>query len=236
MLFPDKLESGYLLRRYKRFLCDVQTKEGEQITIHCPNTGSMKNCCPEKARVWFSRSDNPKRKYAHTWEMVEDPSGKRIVINTHLANKLVVEALEQGKIETLAGYKDLRTEVPYGEEKSRIDILLESETGKLNYIEVKSVSLLEDDGWGYFPDAISVRAQKHLRELMSMVAQGHEATLFFCVQHEGISRMKAASHIDAKYADLLKQVQQSGVNVLAYACQLDTKGIFLSHKIPFIID
>src|SRR5690606_25348622 len=110
---------------------------------------------PDHARVWFSRSDNPKRKYTYTWEMVEDSSGNRIGINTHLANRLVVEALEQGVIESLSGYKNLRTEVSYGEEKSRIDILLESEMGKLNYIEVKSVTLLEEDGWGFFPDAVS---------------------------------------------------------------------------------
>ncbi len=234
MLFPAELESGRLVRRYKRFLCDVQTDTGKQITMHCPNTGSMKNCAYENARVWYSKSNNPKRKYQHTWEIIEDPSGNRIGINTHLANKLVVEALEQGKIASLKNFKTLRTEVPYGEEKSRIDILLESKDKKLNYIEVKSVTLLEDDAWGYFPDAVSTRGQKHLRELMTVCEQGHDATLFFCVQHEGISKMKAASHIDKEYAELLNQAQQHGVKILAYNCHIDSKGIYLNKEIPFI--
>jgi sugar fermentation stimulation protein A len=229
--YSPELKQGTLLKRYKRFLTDVSLPDGKQITIHCPNTGSMKNCCPENAPVWFSTSDNAKRKYPHTWELVEDPKGNKIGINTHLANTLVVEALEAGKIKALQPFKTLRTEVKYGRENSRIDILLENKKGGLHYVEVKSVTLLEDDNWGCFPDAKSLRGQKHLRELMQMVKEGHKASLLFCVQHTGIKRVKAARHIDPEYADLLKQAQQAGVQVLAYGCDISEKEISLQHKL-----
>jgi sugar fermentation stimulation protein A len=233
-MFSKTLETGRFLRRYKRFLCDIEISSGEMLTMHCPNTGSMKNCCYENAKVWFSRSDNLKRKYPHTWEMIEDPKGNKIGINTHLANDIVVEALEKGKINSLKGFKRLKKEVPYGEEKSRVDILLEFENKKQHFIEVKSVTLLEEDGWGYFPDAVSTRGQKHLRELMLMCEQGHSATLFFCIQHQGISKLKAARHIDSDYAELLKHAREAGVLVLAYKCHLDAKEIYLDKQIPFV--
>lgn len=241
MQFNQVLQEGRLVKRYKRFLCDVRLENGKLLTIHCPNTGSMKNCCPDNARVWFSRSDNPKRKYAHTWEMVESPAGDRIGINTLRANALVEEALLARKIPGLKQFAALRREVPYGRENSRIDFLLErsnlqrndlQQSNKANiYIEVKSVTLLEQDGWGYFPDAVSERGQKHLRELIEIVRSGEQAILFFCVQHSGISKMKAAAHIDPDYAALLKTAKQAGVGVLAYACDFSDQGMKLSRKV-----
>jgi len=234
MKFNQGLEKAKFLKRYKRFLCDVRLDSGEQTTIHCPNTGSMKNCCFENAPVWVSRSANEKRKYPCTWEMLETPKGHKIGINTGLANKLVIEAIESNKIKELSKFKYLRSEVKYGEENSRIDIRLESEQGVYTYIEVKSVTLLEDDGWGYFPDSISERGQKHLRELMSVIDQGHQAVLFFCIQHSGIHKMKAAQHIDVKYAELLKKAVEKGVLVLAYTCELNPDGIEISKQAKFV--
>lgn len=235
MKFSQELETGNFIKRYKRFLCDVRLPNGELTTIHCPNTGSMKNCYFENAPLWFSRSHNKKRKYPCTWEMIETPCGDKIGIHSGLANQLVFEAIQNKKIKPLRLFKSLRTEVKYGEENSRIDILLESEQGELTFIEVKSVTLLEDDGWGYFPDAVSVRGQKHLRELMAMVDQGHKAVLFFCIQHSGITKMKAARHIDSHYAELLEQALQKGVQVLAYACDLNNQGIEITRQITFEI-
>ena len=236
MKFDKPLKKGFLISRYKRFLCDVRLQDDSETTIYCPNTGSMKNCCPDNAPIWFSRSANTKRKYEFTWELIETPEGHKIGINSSFANQLVVEALNNKKIKELVDFDVLQTEVKYGEEKSRIDILLSTNQDSeslLTYIEVKSVTLLEEDGWGYFPDAVSVRGQKHIRELMSVVKQGHRAVLFFCIQHSGIHKMKAAAHIDAKYAELLKEAQHLGVEILAYACELNEEEIKLTKAISF---
>jgi sugar fermentation stimulation protein A len=245
MKFEKPLEKAFLLSRYKRFLCDVRLQDGSETTIYCPNTGSMKNCCPKNAPIWFSRSANKKRKYECTWELVETPEGHKIGINSSFANQLVVEAIENNIIKELLDFETLQTEVKYGEESSRIDILLSKGKSKvklndqsssekyLTYIEVKSVTLLEDDGWGYFPDAVSTRGQKHIRELISVVKQGHRAVLLFCIQHSGIHKMKAAAHIDPKYAQLLKQADQAGVEILSYACDLNDREIKLVRKTVF---
>lgn len=214
MIFIPPFEQGKLLRRYKRFLADVLLDDGTEITIHCPNTGSMRNCLFPGERVWFSTSDNPKRKYAHTWEQAASDEGHIIGINTGRANALAAEAIEAGVISELTGYDRLRREVKYGSENSRIDLLLESEDKPACYIEVKSCTLLEQ-GQGYFPDAVTTRGQKHLRELMEMVKQGHRAVLLFVVQHTGITTVAAARHIDPEYAELLTQAHQAGVEILA---------------------
>ncbi len=235
MDFEQELEQGYLIKRYKRFLADVCLPNGDEITIHCPNTGSMKNCCPDGAPVWFSTSDNPKRKYPNTWEIVQSPEGHKIAINSAQANKIVVEALNAGGVSELTGFSELKTEVKYGEEGSRIDILLSDENNVLTYIEVKSLTLLEDDGRGYFPDAVSARGQKHLRELMHMVELGHRAVLLFCVQHTGIQSVSPAWHIDPEYSELVEQAIEAGVEVLAYGCSIDSRAITLNQALPFSV-
>ena len=233
MHFETVLQQGRLLRRYKRFLVDVLLDDGSVLTMHCPNTGSMKNCCPEDARVWFSTSDNPKRKYAHTWELLETPDGEFIGINTHRANTLVEEALREGRLHELAGFDELLREKPYGQESSRIDILLKYKGAPDTYIEVKSVTLLEDDGWGYFPDAVSLRGQKHLRELIALARSGERAVLLFCVQHTGILRMRPAAHIDPDYAALLREAAEYGVEVLAYGVDGTPVAISLERPVLF---
>ncbi|QIR13647.1 DNA/RNA nuclease SfsA [Shewanella aestuarii] len=215
MEFSPQLKHGRLIKRYKRFLTDITLDDGTEITIHCANTGSMKNCLYPGETVWFSTSDNAKRKYPHTFELMQTDDGHFIGINTGRANALAEEAINNGLINELSGYDTLQREVKYGEENSRIDILLTSQDRPKCYIEVKSCTLLED-GIGYFPDAVTTRGQKHLRELMQMVQQGHRAVLMFVVQHSGISLVKPAEHIDSEYADLLKQAVEQGVEVLAY--------------------
>ncbi|MGI2169568.1 DNA/RNA nuclease SfsA [Shewanella sp. MF05960] len=223
MLFEPKLETGVLLKRYKRFLADVALPDGQVITIHCPNTGSMKNCLFPGEPVWFSTSDNPKRKYPHTWEIMQTDQQHFIGINTGRANALAEEAINQQVITELQGYDTLKREVKYGHENSRIDILLTSQNRPECYIEVKSCTLLEDQV-GYFPDAVTTRGQKHLRELIQMVTMGHRAVLLFVVQHSGISTVKPARHIDPQYADLLEQAVVKGVEVLAYKTALTPQG------------
>lgn len=219
MEFSPAFDSGVLIQRYKRFLTDITLDSGEQVTIHCPNTGSMKNCLFAGEKVWFSVSDNPKRKYSRTWELAQTPEGHIIGINTGRANALAEEAISSGVITELQGYGSLRREVKYGSENSRIDILLEDANKPNCYIEVKSCTLLEQ-GQGYFPDAVTTRGQKHLRELMEMVQQGQRAVLLFVVQHSGINSVTAAAHIDSDYAQLLTEAHQAGVEVLAYSADL----------------
>ncbi len=227
MHFIPALKQGKLVKRYKRFLADVLLDDGSEITLHCPNTGSMRNCLFEGETVWFSTSTNPKRKYANTWELMTTPNGGLIGIHSGNANALAEEAINSGIISELTGYDKLSREVKYGEENSRIDILLEAKDKPACYIEVKSCTLLED-GQGYFPDAVSLRGQKHLRELMHMASLGHRAVLLFVVQHTEITSVSPAAHIDQDYAKLLKEAVLSGVEVLAYRCEISPNEIHLA--------
>ena len=219
-----------LLRRYKRFLADVELADGSIVTAHCPNTGSMTGCAPEGARVWLSISDNPKRKYRYTWELVEPAKGQLACINTSLTNRVVEEAVISGIIPTLRNCSSLRREVPYGEEKSRIDLLLQFGDRRC-YTEVKHVTLLLGDGVGAFPDAVSKRGSKHLRELMQRVHEGERAALVFAVMHSGIETMNPADHIDPEYGRLLRQAVESGVEVMAYRITISTKELKLTEPI-----
>lgn len=236
MKFQPALDEGVLLRRYKRFLADVRLPGGEEITIHCPNTGSMKACLAEGSPCWFSTSDNAKRKYPNTWEIATTPAGDLAGVNTGRANALVVEAIEHGVIAELQGYETLKTEVRYGEERSRIDIFLSGAADQIDcYVEVKNVTLCEDAGQGLFPDSVSTRGSKHLRELALMVEQGHRAVLLFCVQHSGIERVSAAAEIDPVYAATLKEVVGKGVEVYAYQADLSAQEIVLRRRLPVIV-
>lgn len=227
MDFTPPLQHGRLIKRYKRFLTDIILDDGSEITIHCPNTGSMRNCLYPGQSVWFSESANPKRKYPYTFEIMQSDEQHLIGINSGRANALAEEAINKGIISELNGYTSLQREVKYGEENSRIDILLTSQDKPKCYIEIKSCTLLEA-GVGYFPDAVTTRGQKHLRELIQMVQQGHRAVLLFVVQHSGISVVKPAKHIDPLYADLLKQAIKLGVEVLAYQSSVSPHASFIT--------
>jgi sugar fermentation stimulation protein A len=234
MRFEPPLKPSVLINRYKRFLADVEHPQFGEMTVHCPNTGSMKNCWQPGWTAWILDSNNPKRKYRYTWVVSENSNGERIGINTHLANQLVVEGIRRGVIRELSNYDEMKTEVPYGEEKSRIDVWLEDASGRECFVEVKNVTLKEDDGIGYFPDAVTKRGQKHLRELIQMKNSGHRAVLLFVVQHTGITSVKAAAHIDPDYARLLTDAIEAGVEVLAYTCEIEPDRIAISHQVEFI--
>jgi len=228
-----------LIKRHKRFLAEVNHPELGEFTAHCPNTGSMKNCWSEGDTAWLLDSENPKRKYRYTWVINETRDGHMICINTHLANQLVMEGIENKVIEELQGYENIQQEVKYGDENSRIDLLLTGDNKPDCYVEIKTVTLLEsgddfDQGAGFFPDAVTTRGQKHLRELIEMKNQGHRAVLFFLVQHSGIGNVDAASHIDQKYADLFKQARQAGVEIIAYQSKITTEEITLQKAVQVI--
>ena len=214
LLYP-----ALLRRRYKRFLADVTLPDGCEITVHCPNTGSMKNCVLPDSPCWYSVSESKTRKYAQTLEVVSTPGNYLAGINTGRANTLVEEALIAGTVRELQGYRTLKREQVYGQEKSRIDFLLSDNLldRRTCYVEIKNVTLMETDGEGYFPDAVSTRGSKHLRELMMMVQLGHRAVLLFCVQHNGIKTVRPADHIDAVYGKSLREASAAGVELLAYA-------------------
>lgn len=232
--------TGKLIRRYKRFLADVELDNGEFITAHCPNTGSMKNCIEKGARVWLSRSDNPSRKYPFTWELTRTTRGHFIGINTNKANAIVKAAILQKKVAEVRDYPSIKTEQKYGSENSRIDIFLSGHALLPDcYLEVKSVTLLEapvSRGIGYFPDSVSKRGAKHLRELMTVVEEGCRAVLFYCVQHSGIREVRAASHIDHVYADTLQRAVAAGVEVLAYKVSFRGKWPVLDKPLPFSLE
>lgn len=234
VLFP-----ALLLRRYKRFLADVRLSDGSEITIHCPNTGSMKNCVVPESPCWYSLSENKARKYPQTLELVTTPGGHIAGINTGRANDLVEAAIQSGVIAELQGYGSLKREQIYGEEKSRIDFLLSNNQAdvRLCYVEVKNVTLMENEGEGFFPDAVSERGSKHLRELMAMRAQGHRAVLLFCVQHSGILSVRAAAHIDAIYAATLAVAHNAGVEVIAYGATIQPEQhlIALDRPLPVLL-
>ncbi|MDU1085587.1 MAG: DNA/RNA nuclease SfsA, partial [Leclercia adecarboxylata] len=210
MQFIPALQPATLVQRYKRFLADVVTPEGVALTLHCPNTGAMTGCATPGDTVWYSTSENTKRKYPHTWEITQTADGEYICVNTLRANQLVKEAISLDLIPELRGYNALKSEVKYGAENSRIDFMLQAEDRPECYIEVKSVTLADRD-YGYFPDAVTLRGQKHLRELISVAAAGKRAVLLFAVLHSAIGRFSPARHIDPKYAQLLNEAQKQGV-------------------------
>jgi sugar fermentation stimulation protein A len=218
-----QLYPAQLLRRYKRFLADVRLPCGAEIVIHCPNTGSMKNCVLADSPCWYSLSDSKTRKYPQTLEVVTVPGGHWAGINSARANALVQQALAEAVIAELQGYQTQRAEVRYGQEQSRIDFLLSDhpQDERLCYLEVKSVTLMESEGQGFFPDAVSERGAKHLRELMQMRQQGHRAVLLFCVQHTGIKQVSPADHIDARYGETLRAALSAGVEVIAYGAAIN---------------
>jgi len=234
MKFDRPLVEGTLIKRYKRFLADVKLTDGTVITASCPNTGSMAGLLNPGNRVWLSVSDDPKRKYAHTWEMLECddlPDKPMVGINTHLPNKLVAAAIQAGQIPELAGYTSLRREVKYGE-NSRIDLFLESKDKPPCYVEVKNVTLLRQPGLAEFPDAVTTRGTKHLVELSRVIRQGFRAVMFYLVQRDDARRFSLASDIDPDYFNAYNKARTAGVETLVWSCKLDHTGIQLDRHLP----
>ncbi|WP_188149453.1 DNA/RNA nuclease SfsA [Teredinibacter waterburyi] len=232
MLFDPPLIPATLLRRYKRFLADVRLPDGRELTVHCPNTGSMKNCVVEGSSCFLLDSNNPKRKYRYGLELITAECGHLAGVNTARANHLVAEAIENGVISALSGYSECLPEQRYGEENSRIDFLLRSPSRPDCYVEVKSVTLAVAERQGLFPDSVSARGQKHLRELMAMRAQGFRAVLVFCVQHQGIDSVAPADELDPHYGILLREAAADGVEVYAFRAELNQFNSRLSAALP----
>ena len=224
MQLPD-LNKGVLVKRYKRFLADIETEEG-LITAHCPNTGAMTGCAEPGWNVWYSLSDNPKRKYAATWELVDTEQGI-CSVNTGRANHLVREGIEQGVIAEVSG-QEIKSEAKIPDGGGRFDLLVDKA-----YVEVKSVTLRMDDGRGEFPDAVSSRALKHVRALEDVVSSGYRGVLIFCAQHTGIESVRPAEQIDPKYAQALGEALDRGVEIYAYGIETDLNEISVSRALPF---
>lgn len=237
MQFSPPLEEATLIKRYKRFLADIKTTTGEELTIHCPNTGSMLNCMKEDGRIWFSRSTDPARKSAGTWMLAETPQGRLACVNTGLANKIVEQALKQSIITELTGFTQLRREVRYGNENSRIDFCLDYANQTTTYLEVKSVTLgFEDSDIAAFPDAVTTRGTKHLRELTELAKQGINTCLLYCVNLTNITAVRACHEIDPNYAKTLQLAAQSGVKLLAYGCSITPQSINLTTPLQIILN
>ena len=225
-----QLQQGTLLKRYKRFLADIQTATGEVLTVHCPNTGAMTGCAEPGRPAWYSTSDNPKRKYPHTLELVDTGSGL-VSVNTGRANALVGEALAAGTLAPLAPCTEIRAEAPIPEGGGRFDFSALTEQG-LAWIEVKSATLLKPDGHGAFPDAVSTRALKHVHALMDRVRAGQRGVLIFCAQHCGIHSVTPAWDIDPAYGQGLVDAAAAGVEILAYGCSTDLQSMTIDRELP----
>ena len=235
MRFSPELEEGRLIKRYKRFLADIETSAGELMTIHCPNTGSMLNCMVEGGQVWFSRSNDPKRKLPGTWEISQTPQGRLACVNTGRANHLIEEALLAGVITELEGFTALKREVPYGQEKSRIDFRLEYPQG-FAYVEVKSVTLgFDGSRVAAFPDAVTQRGAKHLRELATLAKEGVRAGPLYCVSRTGIDAVRPAEAIGPGYAAALREAVAAGVQVLAYGVSLTSDAVVVDRRLGVIL-
>jgi sugar fermentation stimulation protein A len=235
MKFVTPLIRGRLIRRYKRFLADVVLDDGREVTATCPNTGSMIGLTAPGSVVWLSLSDSPTRKYPHTWEMVEADlgAGPAIVgINTNHPNRIVSEAIASGTILELKGYATLRREVKYGL-SSRIDILLESPSKPLCYVEIKNVHLSRKLGLAEFPDSVTERGVKHLVELSAMVAAGHRAVMLYLIQRADAERFAFAQDIDPRYVAAYEAARSAGVEALAYGCDVKPEGIEIIRPVPF---
>ncbi|MBJ6723525.1 DNA/RNA nuclease SfsA [Geomesophilobacter sediminis] len=231
MLLPQPLFHGTLIRRYQRFLADVELDDGTVVTAHTANTGSMKGCAVPGNRVVLSVSDNPGRKYPYSWELVH-ADGFWAGINTRYPNFLAREGILDGTIAELAGYENLREEVPYGE-GSRIDLLLNGTRGSC-YIEVKNVTLVEK-GAALFPDAVTLRGQKHLRELMEVVRRGDRGVNLFVVQRGDGEYVAPADGIDPAYGRMLREAAANGVELLAYRAEVTPGEIRLVQRLPVVL-
>jgi len=227
------LTRGTLIRRYKRFLADIRLENSVTVTAHCPNSGSMKACCQPGRPVYVSFHDNPKRKLSYTWELIDMPTSL-VGVNTQIPNRLTAHAIETGCVTELEGYETVRREVRVGK-SSRIDILLEASGRRPCYVEVKNCTLVEE-GLATFPDAVTVRGQKHLEELQALVAAGCRCVMFYLVQRMDACRFAPADTIDPQYGRKLRRAVDNGVEILVYDVFIDRQGIRLNHRIPCDLD
>jgi len=231
MDFPSDLARGRLVSRYKRFFADVVLDDGTEVTAHCPNPGAMLGLNTPGLPVWLSRSEDPKRKLAHTLELVEADGGL-VGVNTMSPNRIVAEALAAGLIPELCGYQTIRREVNYGE-ASRVDFLLTGPDRPPCWLEIKNCHLSRRSGLAEFPDCVAARSARHLRELHAMVRAGDRAVVLFVVQRMDCDSFQACAELDPMFARTLGDVAAEGVEVLVYACEIDHQRVVLKRRIPW---
>ena len=231
MNFKNKLISGELVKRYKRFFVDVKI-DNKTVTAHCPNTGSMIGLLEKGNKVWLSKTDNPKRKLKYTLQVIQS-NGSKVGVNTHLTNKIALDAIYKSKIQNFKNYNFVKQEINFGN-NTRFDLLLIKKNKKI-FIEVKNVTLSRQKGIAEFPDAITSRGQKHIQELLKAKKQGYNIYLLFVIQRDDCNELKIAKDIDPKYCELLTKAVKKNLNILCYDCKFSTKGIKLNRKIKFKI-
>ena len=236
MKFSSLLIKGKLIKRYKRFLADIELENGEFIIAHCANPGSMLYLKEPGAEVWVSPAQNPNRKLKYTWEIIRADDAL-IGLNTALPNKIVEEAVQKGLIADLTGYDSLRREVKYGE-NSRIDLLLQSSNLPDCYLEVKSVTLKrpgKGNRLAEFPDSVTARVTKHLQQLSNQVANGDRGAMFYLVQREDCTQLSIAGDIDPNYSEAFGDAWKAGVEMLCYGCSVSPEAIKIKRKLEIII-
>lgn len=226
--YPEPLIPGRLVRRYKRFLAEVELADGQRVTAHCPNSGSMLGCLADHAPVFLSHHPEPQRRTAYTWEMIQI-GGAWVGINTGLPNKLVAEAARQRALPPFADARSVRPEVPLTP-GTRLDLLVERERGPL-WVEVKNVTLVEGD-LARFPDAVTERGAKHLREMRALTARGQAAAMVYLVQRQDAERFTPARDIDPAYARELEQALAAGVEAWVVQARVSPTGVSLWRTIP----
>lgn len=229
MQFIPTLNAGILVKRYKRFLADILLEDGNQITAHCPNSGSMRGCSTPGSPAYLSHSDNPQRKYQHTLEMIQEGE-TWIGVNTMRTNRIVTEAITEGIITELHDVRSIQSEVKTSP-GSRLDLLLLRDNERI-FVEIKNCSLVEN-GLALFPDAVTARGTKHLHELMRLAREGETAVIFFCVQRADAQLFQPAFHIDPVYARTLQMAHQQGVRILVYQADVSPEAITMTHALPF---
>jgi sugar fermentation stimulation protein A len=231
MRFQTPLVPGRLIRRLNRFLSEAELISGEIVRAHCPNPGSMMGLSDPGLKVWLEPNDDPKKKLKYGWRLVEFGDGHWSGVDTAVPNRVVKEALTSCQIAELGRYTSVRPEVPYGE-RSRVDFLLTEPGLPDAYVEVKNVHLRREDDWAEFPDSVTTRGARHLRELSSMVAQGHRAVMLYLVQRTDCARLKMASDLDPNYAEAFARARKAGVEMLCYGTSIDSTSVMLADPLP----
>ena len=227
-----RLIPGTLIKRYKRFLADVELEDGQHVTAHCPNSGSMRACSEPGRRVFLSYHDNPKRKLKYTWELIEMP-GSLVGVNTMVPNRLVYHSVQAGIIKELKGFDSITSEVTT-RKGTRLDLLLSTKKNDLCYVEIKNCSLVEDNT-AFFPDAVTTRGLKHLIELQRLMKKKSRAVIFYLVQRMDADLFRPASHIDHEYALELARALKNGVELLVYDVVIDLEKISIGKKLPYTL-
>lgn len=232
MRFQTPLVPAVLIRRYKRFLADARLADGREVTAHCANPGSMMGLAEPGSRIWLEPNDDPKKKLKFGWRLVDHQNGHFTGVDTSVPNRALKAALIARSIPELSAYPQLRSEVGYGQ-NSRIDFLLSGHGPDL-YLEVKSLTLSRHRGVAEFPDSVTARGTRHLHELTQMVAEGHDAMMFYLVQRSDADRVRLARDIDPAYGAAFDQAIAAGVRVLAYGCSLSPEAIEIGSRLRFL--